>query len=124
MYNLPTTTALHAVLSQPIDSDLKQLLADRLADTVACGFEEFTHVLVVEATDTEAAIVQAIGFSPLETRIDCGKGSLDCDWIERHVGWWELLYTVGNAGFAFILLVEDHPACRLARLARERGVDA
>jgi len=120
MRDLPNMTALKAVLDQPLDERLKQLLADRLSDTLHCGLHDYTHVLVVEATDTEAAIVQAIGFSPLDTRIDGMRFCLDCDWLEFHDGWWELLYTVGNEGFAYILLVEDHPDQSLARLCREQ----
>lgn len=120
MHDLPDMDAVRALLDQPLDPKLKTLLADRLADTEHCGLQDYTHMLVVEAEDTEAAIVTAIGFSPLVTRIDSISNSSDWDWIESHDGWWELLYTVGNAGFAFILLVEDSEKSPLARLCREQ----
>lgn len=122
MYDFPTTDALRAGLTKPLEPRLHNLLQDRLADTIHCGLELYTHVLVVEAEDREEVIVQAIGFSPLETRIDNVRGELDCDWIEHHDGWWELLYAVGNEGFAYIVLVEDHIDQPLARICRQQEV--
>lgn len=121
MLNLPHMDSLRAALDQPLADDLKTLLEARLADTVHCGLQDYTHVLVVEATDTEQQIVDAIGFSPPETRIDGVRNTADWDWIERHGGWWELLYTVGNDGFAFILLVEDSSKSELVMLCRKEG---
>ena len=123
MYDLPNMAAVKTLLNQPLDAKLMALLADRLADTMHCGLQDFTHIVVVEAEDTEAAIVEAVGFSPLETRIDKLRNCLDCDWLERHDGWWELMYTVGNDGFAYILLVEDAEASALALACRreQRG---
>lgn len=121
MIDLPTFEALEATLTQPLDETLKGLLQDRLADTVHCGLQDYTHVLVVEAGDMEQQIVEAIGFSPLKTRIDNHPNCPDWDWCEQHLGWWELLYTVGNDGFAYILLVEDAERSPLAKLCRSEG---
>jgi hypothetical protein len=122
MMNLPTIAELATAVYTTSREDLQQLLADRLADTIHCGLEDLTHVLVVEPGDSEEQIVEAIGFSPLVSRIDNVRSLLDCDWIEHHTGWWEMLYTVGNSGFAYILLVEDDPGNPLAELCRqERG---
>ena len=70
MYDLPNINALRDVLEQPLDKGLKALLADRLADTIHCGLQEYTHVLVVEAGDSEKDIIKAVGFSPLRSRFD------------------------------------------------------
>lgn len=121
MIDLPDMHSIEAVLIQPIEPTLHVLLADRLSDTRHCGLEDYTHVLVVEAGDTETAIVNAVGFSPLRSRIDDIPGQPDWDWIERHDGWWELLYTVSNDGFAFIVLVEDDARSALAVLCREHA---
>lgn len=121
MLNLPDIETLRAVLDQPLNEDLRSLLRDRLADTLSCGLQELTHVLVIEAEDTEAAAVEAVGFSPLVSRIDEERGQPDWDWIEHHGGWWELIYTVGNAGFAYILLVEDDPRSPFAQLCRKEA---
>lgn len=107
MMDFPTIEDLsHAIDTLP-SSSLRTLLVDRHADTVQCGLQGLTHVLVVEAGDHESDIVDAVGFSPLASRIDGIRNQPDWDWIEQHEGWWELLYTVGNDGFAYILLVED-----------------
>ncbi len=121
MIDLLTVEAINAILNQPLDEALKSMLEDRLADTVHCGLQDYTHVLVVEAGDTEQQIVEAIGFSPLKTRIDNRPNCPDWDWIERHDGWWELLYTVGNSGFAYVVLVEDADESPLAQLCRAGG---
>ena len=121
MYDLPNIAALRAVLDQPLDERLKTLLADRLADTIHCGLQDYTHVLVVEAGDSEEDMIKAVGFSPLRSRFDATRKCLDCDWLEHHSGWWELLFTVGNAGFAYILLVEDAEVSTLAKLCRVAG---
>ena len=121
MYDLPNIDALRAVLDQLPDESLKTLLTDRLADPIHCGLQEYTHVLVVEAGDSEEDMIKAVGFSPLRSRFDATRKCLDCDWWEHHEGWWELLFTVGNEGFAYILLVEDVADGELARLCRMEG---
>lgn len=120
MIDLPTTNALSAILDEPLSKDLRPLLRGCLLDTLKCGLQDFTHVLVVEAGDTGQEIEAAVGFNPLRSRIDKLRNSADWDWIERHHGWWELLYTVGNEGFAFILLVEDSDESALALLCRSK----
>lgn len=107
MIDLPDMEAVRAALHQPLKPALKALLADRLADTERCGLEHLTHILVIEADDREDSIVEAVGFSPLASRIDGNRDQPDWDWLERHDGWWELVYTVGDSGYAFILLIED-----------------
>lgn len=107
MMDFPSIEQLSNAIDTLPPSPLKTLLAHRLADTIHCGLQDYTHLLVVEAGDTESDIVDAVGFSPLVSRLDGIRNQPDCDWLERHDGWWELLYTVGNDGFAYILLVED-----------------
>ena len=124
MFNLITIEDLKAAVEAETRQQLKTLLADRLADTIHCGLQELTHVLVIEADDAECEIIEAIGFSPLRSRIDGHRNQPDWDWIEQHLGWWELLYTVGNAGFAYILLAEDSDTSPLARLCRGWGEGA
>ena len=120
MHSLPNMKTLEQLLDQPINPTLRKLLADRLSDTRHCGLEEYTHVLVIEEGDEEAAIVAAIGFSPLLSRIDGIPDQPDWDWIERHEGgWYEVLYCVSNSGFAYILLVEDEGSSPIVALCRE-----
>ncbi len=121
MHDLPDMEALRAILDQPIDPALRALLRDRLDDTLHCGLQDLTHVLVIEAGDTEKAVIDAIGFSPLRSRMEGLPDTPDWDWIEDHPGWWELLYTVGNDGFAFIVLVKDADCSPFATLCREHA---
>lgn len=107
MIDLPDYESMIDALSRPIDPGLHTLLAGRLKDTIALGLQDLTHILVVEPDDTEAQIIEAIGFSPLVSRIDGICNHPDWDWIEFHAGWIELVYTVGDSGFAYILFVAD-----------------
>lgn len=121
MHDLPTIESIQAALHQPLGRALRLLLEDRLSDTIRCGLQDLTHILVVEAGDTEQQVIDAVGFSLLASRIDNRPNCPDWDWIERHDGWWELLYTVGNSGFAFILLIEDADDSPFAQLCRRGG---
>jgi hypothetical protein len=121
MIDLPDMEAVRAALHQPLKPALKTLLADRLADTESCGLARHTRVLVIEAGDTEADIIDAVGFSPLASRIDGKRDQPDWDWLERHEAFFEALYCVGDSGFAYILLIEDadhSPFAQLCRMGR------
>lgn len=120
MIDLPTIEDLQQAIDRLEPSTLRTLLAGRLGDTVSCGLQDLTHVLVVEAGDREDAIADAIGFSPLVTRIDGVRNQPDWDWLERHDGWFELLYAIGT-GFAYILLVEDAEGSPVADLCRKHA---
>lgn len=106
MIDMPDLDAIVSALRTPLAPDLDGLIADRLQDAFACGLADLTHILVIEAGDTEAQIVDAIGFSPLVSRMDRNRLQPDWDYIEPHPGWWELIYTVGDSGFAFFVFVE------------------
>lgn len=119
MHDLPDMATLRAILDQPLNPNLHKLLADRLSDTLHCGLQDHTHVLIIEAGDSEEQIIDAIGFSPLRSRIDGVPDSPDWDWQEKHDGFWELLYCVGDSGFAYILLIEDADGSPFAALCRK-----
>ena len=95
-----------------IDPTLRQLLADRVHDWTATDLLELTHVLIVQAGNTEEDILDAVAFSPLINSLNDqrfgSKGFTPAwDWLERHDGWFELIATVGDSGFAFVLFIED-----------------
>ena len=119
MIDLPDMEALRAALSQPLKPALKTLLCDRLADTESCGLGNLTHVLVIDAEDTEAAVIDAVGFSPLASRIDGNREQPDWDWMESHEGWHETFFCIGNGGFSYILLIEDADNSPFAELCRK-----
>ncbi len=121
MFDCPTTESLQALLQQQLPSDLRAILEGRLHDTIECGLQDLTHVVVIEADDTETAVIEAVGFSPLRSRIDPDARGPDCDWLEKHPGWFELIFTVGNAGFAYIVLIVDRDGCPRADLCRRWG---
>ena len=90
---------------------LAKLLADRVQDWAATDLLELTHVLIVEAGDTEQAILDEIPFSPLTNALNDSRfGEPDFqppfDWLGVHDGWAEIIATVSNDGFAFHLFVE------------------
>jgi hypothetical protein len=109
MNNLLDLDSQLAALNQPVEPNLHKLLHGRIQDAQALELGDLTHFLVIEPGDAEGEIIDAIGFSPLVSRIDGVHLDPDWDWIERHEGWWELVYTVSNDGFAFILFVQDAP---------------
>ena len=92
------------------DPDLRSLVKGHLATARENGLEDLTCIAVVEPNDSEAAIVGELGFSPLvnplsEMRFGDPDFNPAWDWLEVHRGWYELIFTVGDAGFAYIILV-------------------
>lgn len=101
MLDLYDRDTITAALRQPLEPELHTLIADRWSDAIASDLADLTHILVVQPGDTEADIVAAIGFSPVDD--DAPKP----DWQEHHGEYHELIYCVGNSGFAFLVLVQE-----------------
>ena len=94
------------------DPKLKNLLTDRVQDWTARGLLDLTHLVIIEVGDTDVSIIEELAFSPLINPLDGlphGMESfvLPFDYLEDHGGWFELISTVGNDGFAFVLFVRD-----------------
>jgi hypothetical protein len=106
MIDMPDLDAIVAALHTSLAPDLHDLVASRLQDAFACELADLTHILVIQPGDTEAQIIDAIGFSPLVSRMDGHRLQPDWDHIEPHPRWHELIYTVGDSGFAFLVFVE------------------
>lgn len=106
MIDMSDLDAILAALSTPLQPDLHELIASRLQDAFACDLANLTHILVIQPGDTEEQIIDAIGFSPLVSRMDGNRLQPDWDYLEQHPGWWELIYTVGDSGFAFLVFVQ------------------
>ena len=123
MLNLPSSADQLTALKGPLPDGLKPLLCRCIRHAADQGLADLTHILVVEPGDTEADIIDAIGFSPLASRIDGIRYQPDWDSISREGRWYRLLYLVGDSGFAFLLFVEDAPGTlpELLTLCR-RGV--
>lgn len=107
MYNLPDLESQRAALLQPLDPELHTLIAGRMKDALALELGELTHIVVVQPHDTEADLIDALGFSPMVSRIDGIHLEPDWDWFERHGGYFEIVWTVGNSGFAYLVFVQD-----------------
>jgi hypothetical protein len=112
MLSLYDQSSIEAALASPLDPRLEQLLADRIHDAAQTDLLGLTHLLVVQPGDCEHTIAEEICLSPLTNPIDGERfGSPEFvpwwDWLQQHDGWFEMIITVGNSGFAFILLIED-----------------
>lgn len=111
MLSLPNRAAIGAALQTHTDPTLRALLQKHLSLAEAGGLLDLTHIVVIQPADTEAAIVDELGFSPL---LDLDGRRFDEDgfapsWhhLQAIGGWYELIATIGNDGFAFILLIEN-----------------
>ena len=104
--------SLRRALTLPLRANLKELLHKRIHQIFNDGLADLTHLLVIEAGDTEAMVCDEIGFSPLDVEgVRYGSPGFihRWSWLEDHGGWFELIFCVGNDGFAFVLLVKDSP---------------
>jgi hypothetical protein len=90
---------------------LRPLMRTLIDDAEKQGLLDLTFVLIVEAGDTEDDITEAIGWSPLVEplhgiRYDEPGFYPYWDHLDESDGWYSLVLTVGNDGFAYILFVE------------------
>lgn len=111
--------------SLPLEPRLAALIAARVANlqTPYGDLTNLTHFLVIEPGDTEAQLVDAVGFSPLVNPIDgvrFGDAGFQpwWDWMPRHDGWFELIVCVGDSGFAFVLFIAEGADPELLALCR------
>lgn len=72
MIDMPDLDAILAALRTPLAPDLHDLITTRLQDAFACDLADLTAILVIQRGDTEAQIIDAIGFSPLVSRMPPG----------------------------------------------------
>lgn len=96
----------------------------RVQDILDSQLADMTHILIIGPDDTEADVIAEIGFSPLELeRLRFSDSGLEPAWdvLHDHGGWFEMVFCVGNDGFAFVLLVEDcEPKTLFVALCRHR----
>lgn len=112
MLSLPTLDAMQAALAGPMDNTLYQIIADRVADAVACGCEHLTHIVVVEPGDGEGDFLREAAFSPFRNPLSdtrYGDPGFEPHWnfARRYENIYEWLICIGNGGFAFIVLCPD-----------------
>ncbi|MDX3911345.1 MAG: hypothetical protein QHC67_16235 [Sphingobium sp.] len=118
MLSLYDRTRIENALALPLREDIKGRIRSILKD----GLADLTHLLVITNEDNEAMVQEEVAFSPLENDgIRFGEQGFrpGWDWLHDHGGWFELVYCIGNSGFAFVLLVEDgEETSRLANLCQ------
>lgn len=109
------------------DDGLRRLVQKHLKLAKKNGLEGLTVIALIEPADSEDTIVAELGFSPLhnplnETRFGDPDFSPAWDWVEVHAGWFELIFTVGDSGFAYIIFIcKDHAVFGRLIEKREKG---
>ena len=113
MISLPDLPSMLSFLDQPLDPTLREQIAAHVHDAVTSGLADLTHLIVVEENDTEEDFLHAAAFSPYWNPLSCtrfgepGFSPIWC-WADQLEGWgWVALHTVGNDGFAFIIIIPD-----------------
>lgn len=113
MISLPDLGSMLAFLDRPLEPAVREQIANHIHDAVSSGLADLTHLILVEENDTEEDFLHAVAFSPFrnplsQTRLgDPGFSPIWC-WADRLEGWgWAAVHTVGNGGFAFIILIPD-----------------
>jgi len=112
MQSFDTAAAIARAPRNMTDPQLKNLLSDRVRDWTAMGVLAMTHLVLIEVGDTDESIIDELGYSPLVNPLDGKRHGMEgfvlpFDYVEDHGGWFELIATVGNDGFAFVLFVRD-----------------
>lgn len=92
------------------DPELAVLVQWHLIIAKENGLEDLTCIAVIEPDDSEQTVIDELGFSPLqnvltETRFGDPDFIPAWDWLEVHHGWYELIFTVGDGGFAYIVFL-------------------
>jgi len=112
MLSLYDEATTKAALALPIDPDLRALLTTRIVHYAAAGLTAATHILVIQPGDTESEIEREVGFYPTTNIINGVRSGSAAfhpfwDWLQDLGGWFEMVVTVGDTGFAYILLIQD-----------------
>jgi len=112
MLSLYDEVTTRAALALPIDPGLRALLTTRIVHYAAAGLAAVTHILVIQPRDTESDVEREIGFCPTTNILNgVRSGSVAFqpfwDWLHDLGGWFEMIVTVGDSGFAYILLIQD-----------------
>lgn len=115
MIALHDRVAIEDALSSSLDCRLRVLIADCIKQDirpVTYDLLDYTSIVIARPGDTERTIRRELGFSPLVNVFDGSRfGTAEFvpfwDVLHDHGGWFELIVTCGNDGFAFVLFVQD-----------------
>ena len=122
MLRFDNRDALLGALSLDLRPDLRGLLASRIRHTLDSGLGDLTHIVVLFAGDAVQDLDAELGMSLLVDPIDGGPwdargGAPWIDWLSTFAKWWEAIVTVGDTGFAFVVLIEERDD-ELGRMCR------
>lgn len=113
MLSFSDAASLAASPTSPVPPELQQMLADRVEAWTASDVLSLTHVLIIRPADTADDVKREISLYPLINPLDGSRfGSRAFipfwEWLVRHdCGWFEMIVTVGNSGFAYVLFIQD-----------------
>jgi hypothetical protein len=108
MIALHDRVSIESALRSNLDCQLRQLMNDCLSQTIRAtryDLADFTSLVIVEPGDTDDDICCEIGFSPLSNLANDVR--LQRGVLKAHSGWFELVFLIGNDGFAYVLFVKD-----------------
>lgn len=113
MISIHNRASFEAAIHACSDERLQRLLQDRFELYARGEILDLTHLLIVQAGDTEQAIADELGWSPLVSPFDHARfGSSEFqpywDWLSAGHGFYEMITSTGNDRAA-VLLVEDIP---------------
>lgn len=103
-------TALRSALTLPLPGNIKALLRRRINCILENGLGDYTHLVALTVADTEAMLVEEIGFSPLEhdgQRYGAAGFIPRWDILHSHGDFYEMTFCIANDGWAVVLLIED-----------------
>lgn len=110
MLSFYRATGLRIALTLSLPGNIKALLRRRINRILDDGLGDYTHLVVLTAEDTEATLVEEIGFSPLEhdgQRYGSPGFIPRWDVLHDHGEWHEMTFCIGNDGWAVVLLIEN-----------------
>lgn len=123
MLTFTEAASIAASSTAPVSPELQHLLAERVEQWIATDVLGLTEVLIIEREDTVRDITREITLSPLVNPLDGARFGSEgfrpvWDWLQRHdSGWFEMIITVGDSGFAYVLFIRDADGVDPASLA-------
>lgn len=123
MLTFTDAASIAACPSAPVGHRLQELLRQRVAGWSASDLLDETELLIIQPEDTALDVKREISLCPLINPLDGSHfGSKDFtphwEWLHRHEnGWFEMMVTVGNDGFAYFLFIQDAEGVDPALLA-------
>lgn len=118
MLQLRSAAALARALDQPIDHDLRALLADRAAQLAPEGLTD-TCIAVVEPGEGINDVAAEIGYPVTE------EGEPTFEWALLHPGGWiEAVWSFGEVTHVVIAQDDERADAALLALFRANAVDA